>query len=107
MKFGIREGFVVNQSKLVEVNINGEKTKQLQENSYFPGQEVDFGVDDAENHLHKLIPLDKEAKAYVDTRTAKVSAPVAAVGLDGAALAALVAAAVAQALAAQVPAPVA
>lgn len=101
MKFGIREGFVVHQAKTVEVLVNGEKMKQRQENSFYPTQELDLSADEAEDHLHKLVPIDKEAKAYCDRRTAQVSTPVEGTGMNSDTLAQIVAAAVTQALAVQ------
>lgn len=101
MKFQVREGFVIHDTRLVDVN--GRRVEQT--NSYYEGDTVDFDADTAQQHLHKLEPQDKEAKAYAAAKTVPVSAaPVA--GIDATQLSQLVAQAVAAAVAAvQAPAP--
>lgn len=94
MKFQVREGFVIHDTRLVK---NGDKQVE-QTNSYFEGNNVDFDEATAASHLHKLEPLDKEAKAFSAARVAPVSPPPVA-GMDPAALAALIAQAVATAMA--------
>lgn len=100
MKFKIRDGFVVIVQKMIEINVLGEDQprRQYQENTYYAGQIVDFEVEDAEANLHKLEPIDKDAKAYTEKRTQPVTAPVAETGMNGAMLAEIVAAAVKQAI---------
>lgn len=99
MKFTVREGFVVHQTKLVEVNINGDTTRQPQTNSYYSGQTVDFEEADALDHLHKLEAVDKAAAAFVASRTRAADAAPGAPVVSSAAIQALVDAAVAKALA--------
>ena len=63
MKFKVREGFVVHHSKVIEIDLGGGETKkEIQTNTYYQGQNVDFTADEAEDHLHKLEPFDKEAQ---------------------------------------------
>lgn len=99
MKFTVREGFVVHQTKLVEVIINGETTRQPQTNSYYGGQTVDFDESDALDHLHKLEAADKAAAAFVASRTRTADAAPAAPVVTADAIQALIDAAVAKALA--------
>jgi len=100
MKFQVREGFVIHDTRIVKVN---DKPVE-QTNSYYEGDTVDFDDDTATKHLHKLEPLDKAATAFVNARHAPVSPPPVA-GVDPAQLASLIAVAVANALAAQAQAP--
>lgn len=103
MKFKVREGFVVHHSQVVELDIGGgEVRRETQTNTYYQGQVVDFTAEEAEEHLHKLEPADKDAAKYVEARFVPSAAPpVAAGGIDPDVFARAVAAAVAQALAAQ------
>lgn len=103
MKFKVREGFVVHTRKVLDIDLgNGDIRKEVQENTVYPGQTVDFDAAEAEDHLHKLEAADKEAQKYLDSRAVpEPAAPVAANGIDPAELARLVATAVTQALAAQ------
>lgn len=106
MKFKVREGFVVHHSKVIEIDLgNDEVKKETQTNTYYQGQLVDFIADEAESHLHKLEPADKEAQKYVESRFVPETAAPVAGGIDAAALAQIVAAAVSQAMAAQQPEP--
>lgn len=101
MKFKVREGFVVHHSKVVEIDLgNDEVKKEVQTQTYYQRQGVEFTAAEAEEHLHKLEPADKAAQDYMAARAVPASEPVAAGGVDHEALAATVAAAVAQALAA-------
>lgn len=106
MKFKVREGFVVHHSQIVELDIGGgEVRRETQTNTYYQGQVVDFTAEEAEDHLHKLEPADKDSTRYLESRfVPDAAATVPAGGIDAAAFAAAVAAAVAQVLAAQQPA---
>lgn len=96
MKFRVREGFVIHDTRIVEVA--GKPAEQT--NSYYEGQPVDFDEDTALKHMHKLEPEDKAAEKFLTSRHAPVSAaPVQ--GMDPAVLSQLIAQAVAAALAAQ------
>ena len=95
MKFVVREGFVIHDTRLVK---QGEKTVE-QTNSYFEGDDVDFDEATAQRHLHKLEPNDKAATAFVNARHAPVSAAPVASGISTELLAELVAQGVAAALA--------
>jgi len=96
MKFQVRAGFVIHDTRVVKVN---EKPVE-QTNSYYEGDSVDFDEATALNHLHKLEPVDKPAVAFASARFAPVSAPPVA-GIDPAQMATLIAQAVAAAMAAQ------
>jgi hypothetical protein len=98
MKFTVREGFVIHQTRLVEVN--GKQVEQT--NSYYEGDNVDFEADEARAQLHKLEPKDKAADAFCQAAFAKVD-PLptpAAGGITPEQLSAAVAQAVASTLAA-------
>ena len=97
MKFTVREGFVIHDTRVVEQG--GKKVEQT--SSYFEGDDVDFDEATALQNLHKLEPADKAATAFVTARFAPVSPPVMAGGIDPALLPALIAQAVTAALAAQ------
>jgi hypothetical protein len=94
MKFIVRAGFVIHDTKTVE--INGQKTEQT--NSYYEGGTVDFDEATALAHLHKLEPVDKAATAFCAARAAIVTQPAAP--QDPAAFSAAVAQAVSATLAA-------
>lgn len=96
MKFTVREGFVVHDKKIIE--IGGQN--QVQESSYFEGQQVDFDKDTAEQHLHKLEPIDKEARLFVDSKHPLPAVVPTAGQIDYAALATAMVAAMAAAQAA-------
>jgi hypothetical protein len=79
MKFIVREGFVVHDTKIVE--INGQNQEQT--NSYYEGQAVDFNEASALDHAHKLVPSDKSAQAFFDKNfppIAEVQAQAGGVG---------------------------
>lgn len=97
MKFTVRQGFVVHDRKVVVVANN----PQVQETSYYEGQQVEFDAAEADEHLHKLEPIDKAAREYVESKHPVIVPPVAA-GIDYAALATAVVAAMAAASAAPV-----
>jgi hypothetical protein len=99
MKFIVREGFVVHDKKTVEV----AGKPQTQEASYYEGNQVDFDQATADEHLHKLEPDDKAAREYVLSKYPVIVPPVAT-GIDYAALATAVVAAMAAASAAPKPA---
>ncbi|MEI8327175.1 MAG: hypothetical protein WCH44_17800 [Betaproteobacteria bacterium] len=96
MKFSIRAGFVVHDTRLVK---QGDKQVE-QTSSYYEGEAVDFDEATAANHLHKLEPTDRAATAFCNARFAPVAAQPGPAGVDPTVLAALVAQAVTQALAA-------
>jgi hypothetical protein len=62
MKFIVREGFVIHDTKRVEV----QGQLQDQTNSYYEGQTVDFDEKTATDHAHKLEPADKASTAFFD-----------------------------------------
>lgn len=101
MKFKVRADFVVHHTRLVALQINGEEKMQPQTNSYYGGQDVEFETAaEALDHIHKLEPLDAEAKKLCAAQVAPVSAPVEGGGINQDALAAAIASGVAQAMAA-------
>jgi len=104
MKFIVREGFVIHDTRLVK---QGDRQVE-QTNSYYEGDQVDFDEATATAHLHKLEPADKEATKFVAARFVQVDTPPPMGGINQEQFAAAVASAVAQALAAagvQAPAP--
>lgn len=94
MKFQVREGYVIHDTRLVKI---GEKLVE-QTSSYYEGDQVDFDEDTAVAHLHKLEPLDKAAEKFLNARHTVV-APAAVPGIDPATLSQLIAQAVATAVA--------
>lgn len=98
MKFIVRAGFVVHDRKVVE--IGGQP--QVQESSYYEGQEADFDEQTAKLHAHKLEPVCKRADAWLAARHPLPAAPaVSGATIDYALLAQAIVAA--QALAAANP----
>lgn len=88
MKFQVREGFVVHDTKIVKVKQGSQEVKQPQTNTYYEGNEVDFDAATALEHLHKLEAKDKKAEDFV----ASLTTPEAAAGQNidhGAAIGAL------------------
>ena len=81
MRFKVREGFVVHHRRLVEVPglVEGETTVEIQESSFYAKQIVEFDADEAREHVHKLEPFDKEAKAWLESLAVSFDAPAAAV----------------------------
>lgn len=75
MKFKVREGFVVRIVSTVDL---GDGRKQAQENHFYAGQAVDLDAAQADDHTHKLEPVDKAAAAFLDAKVLPVSAPTAA-----------------------------
>lgn len=102
MKFTVRAGFVIHDTRIVTIN----NQPREQTNSYYEGDQVDFDEETALKHLHKLEPneKDKGAQAFAAARFAPVAPPPVA-GVDPALLAQLVAQGVAAALAAQAAPP--
>jgi|APMI01.1.fsa_nt_gi hypothetical protein len=100
MRFKVREGFAIHFSRLVDIpGLGGEVVQEVQTNSYYAGQVVEFTADEALDHAHKLEPFDKDAKAWLESRAVAVAPPPTA-GIDPATLADIVAKAVAAAVAA-------
>lgn len=60
MKFKVRSGFVVHDTKVVE--LDGQKA--IQTKSYFGGESVDFDKETALQHAHRLEAEGKEAKEF-------------------------------------------
>jgi hypothetical protein len=75
MKFLVREGFVVHDTKFVTVKQNGQDVKQEQTNTHYEGQTVDFDSVSALEHLHKLQPADKEAEKFAASLVLESAAP--------------------------------
>lgn len=104
MKFKVRKGFVVHYSKVVEIpsDFGDDPRRETQTQTFWEGQQLNLTAPEADEHLHKLEAVDKEASAYLDSRA--VPTPPPAQDLNQAALAAAVAEAVTKALAARPPA---
>lgn len=77
MKFTVRNGFVIHDTKMVE--IQGKMTEQT--NSYYEGQTVDFDEATALNHAHKLEPTNKESGAFFDKNFPPIAQAQAAAGV--------------------------
>jgi len=65
MKFTVREGFVVHDTKVVTVKQQGKSVLQPQTNTYYEGNTAELDSASALEHLHKLEPADKEAEKFV------------------------------------------
>lgn len=106
MKFKVREGFILSR---IDYVMRGDK-KEPRTTTAYEGEEIDLTEAQAAEHLHQLEATDKASQKFMDSRTVP-TAPVAAGGLDGEALQALIGqtvqAAVAAALAAVAAAPAA
>jgi hypothetical protein len=71
MKFKIRKPFAVHHERVIERQEAGRTVKVPVIESHFEEEVIDLPVIDAEKHLHKLEPADKEAeelfaKKYAD-----------------------------------------
>ena len=97
MKFTVREGFVIHDTRIVDQG--GKKVEQT--NSYYEGDDVDFDEATALKHTHKLEPGDKAATKFLSDRFAPAAAPMVPGGIDPTVMATLIAQAVAAAMAAQ------
>lgn len=75
MKFKVREGFFVHVTSIKE--LAGEKHQTT--STYVAGETVDLDTAQAKQHLHKLEPIDKDAKAFCEANTTQpTSAPAPA-----------------------------
>lgn len=79
MKFIVRKGFVIHDTKLVEI----QGKKQEQTNSYYEDQQVDFDETTALEHAHKLEPVDKAANAFFAQNFPPIAQAQAAAGVSG------------------------
>lgn len=68
MRWKIRQPFVVHHEKVIEREQGGRKIKEGVVESHYDGEELELNEADALKHLHKLEPLDKDAKAFLQTR---------------------------------------
>lgn len=80
MKFTVREGFVIHDTRIID--INGKKQEQT--NSYYEGQTVDFDEATALSHIHKLEPADKSATSFLDKNFPPLAVVQAAAGIGDA-----------------------
>lgn len=79
MKFTVREGFVVHDTKVVKIN----NKVQEQTNSYYEGDEVDFDAATALAHAHKLTPADKASSQFIDKSFPALAEVQASTGVGG------------------------
>lgn len=79
MKFTVRDGFVIHDTKLVEI----QGKQQEQTNSYYEGQTVDFDEATAMQHAHKLEPEEKSAKDFLAKKYPPIAEAQAAAGVTG------------------------
>jgi len=91
MKFKIRDGFVAHVSEKIEIE-EGKFETQVQ--TFYGGKVVDLSAEQAQDHAHKLEPLDKAATEFLVSR--HVPGPEKSVQID---IDALVSTKVAEALA--------
>lgn len=77
LKFIVRDGFVIHDSKLVEV----AGRMQEQSNTYYEGQTVDFDEATALEHAHKLAPADKASTAWLEKTFPSIPEAQAAAGV--------------------------
>ena len=71
MKFKVRDGFVVKLQNKIDL---GDGRTEIQETTTFGGQVVDMDADTADQHVHKLEPLDKAATAHMECKVLPTSA---------------------------------
>lgn len=65
MKFEVRDGFVVRVIRRIDL---GNDKFQDQEITAYGGQVIDLTADEANDHGHKLAPLDKAATALLEAK---------------------------------------
>ena len=70
MKFKIRPGYAVHLTKVRVIEQNGRKVKSAAESSFWEGEIVDLTPDEANDHLAKLEPADKESAAFLAPKAA-------------------------------------
>ena len=67
MRFKIREPFSVHLEKVIERSDGaGRKVKEGKIESHFSGDEIEITETEARKHLHKLEPVDAEARKVLD-----------------------------------------
>jgi hypothetical protein len=77
MKFQVREGYVVRFFRRVDL---GDGESQMQEVVAYAGQSLDLSAEEAQEHAHKLEPLDKGATALLEKKVLP-STPATTAGL--------------------------
>ena len=71
MKFKIRDSFVVHIESIVERKEGGRTIKDGRVQSHWAGEEIDITEKEARKHLHKLEPLDAEARKVLEVEYEK------------------------------------
>jgi hypothetical protein len=71
MKFKVRDGFVVHLESIVERYDGVKKIKHGKVDTSYGGEIVDLSEKDARLHLHKLEPLDKDARGLLESEYEK------------------------------------
>ncbi len=101
-KFRVREGFIVQVINKVDL---GDGQTENQVSTYYGKQICDLSAEQADEHIHKLEPVDAKAEAYLDAKVVPTP-PAQALGLTPEALALVQAMAVEMAkVLVQAPAP--
>jgi len=81
MKFKVRTGFVLKRVDIVEVDVGGGTIeRQERTSSAYQDEVIDLNAEQALEHLHQLEPVDKDAKAFVESRFVAQPAAVASGG---------------------------
>ena len=103
MKFLVREGFVCHLINRIEI---GDGKFQDQEINYYGGQVCDLTAEQAADHAHKLEPKDAKATEYLESLHPVPSDPQALnISPESLALVKAMAAEMAKAMLAAMPAP--
>ena len=82
MKFKVRDGFVL---KRVDYEKSDDGSVLERTTSAYSGDTIDLSAEQALEHLHQLEPVDKEAKALVESRfvpSAALTSVAGGVGAD-------------------------
>lgn len=82
-KFRIREGFIVQVVNKVDL---GDGQTENQVSTYYGKQVCDLSAEQADDHFHKLEPVDSKAEAYLESKVVPTP-PAQALGLTPEALA--------------------
>lgn len=100
MKFKVREGFILKRTDFIK---QGEEVLERNTTAY-GGDTIDLDNEQALEHLHQLEPVDKEAKAFVESRFVPSAMATSVAGDVGAEMNASIQAAIAEGIKAGVAA---
>ncbi|MGH6742658.1 MAG: hypothetical protein ACREDY_27110 [Bradyrhizobium sp.] len=68
MKFKIRDNFSIHLEIATTRTENGKAIRSSKVEPHFGGETLELQAEDANKHLHKLEPLDKEAVAFLEVQ---------------------------------------